>query len=80
MLGAALADQKKYDQAESLLLQGYEGMKKREKNIPLRNKVHLVEGLERLVQLYDAWGKKDKADEYRQKLAAERVKTQEKKK
>ena len=31
-------------------------------------KVRLTEALERLVQLYDAWGKKDKADEWRKKL------------
>ena len=30
----------------------------------------LTEALERLVQLYDAWGKKDKAEEWRKKLEA----------
>ena len=32
--------------------------------------VRLTEALERLVQLYDAWGKQDKADEWRKKLEA----------
>ena len=80
MLGEALASQKKYTEAEPLLLQGYEGMKQREKSIPPQNKRRLIEGLERLVQLYDAWGKKDKADDYRKKLAVERAKSPAKKK
>jgi hypothetical protein len=33
MLGAALLGQKKYAEAERLLLEGYEGMKTREKTI-----------------------------------------------
>jgi tetratricopeptide (TPR) repeat protein/tRNA A-37 threonylcarbamoyl transferase component Bud32 len=79
-LGEALTGQKKYAEAEPLLVQGYEGMKEREKSIPAQIKVRLVEGVERLVQLYDAWGKKDKADDYRQQLAAERAKAQPQKK
>jgi hypothetical protein len=59
MLGEARAGQKKYAEAEPLLLQGYHGMKQREKSIPPQGKAPLIEGLERLVQLYDAWGRKD---------------------
>src|SRR6202011_4287306 len=40
-----------------LLLAGYEGMKAREKTIP-KESPRLTEALERLVQLYDAWGKR----------------------
>jgi serine/threonine protein kinase/Tfp pilus assembly protein PilF len=80
ILGEALAGQKKFAEAEPLLLQGYEGMKQREKGIPAHGKGHLHEGLERLVQLYDAWGKKDKADDYRKQLEAERAKSSPKKK
>jgi hypothetical protein len=43
-------------------------MKQREAKIPAKDKDRLTEALERLVQLYDAWGKKDKADEWRKKL------------
>jgi serine/threonine protein kinase/Tfp pilus assembly protein PilF len=68
MLGGALLGQKKYDAAEPLLLKGYEGMKQREAKIPAHAKVHLTEALERVVQLYDATGQKDKADEWRKKL------------
>ena len=70
LLGGALAGQKKYADAEPLLLAGYEGMKQREKTIPPQSSTRLPEGIERLVQLYDAWGKKDKADEWRKKREA----------
>jgi serine/threonine protein kinase/Flp pilus assembly protein TadD len=66
LLGAALAGQMKYVEAEPLLLDGYEGMKQRAKDVP---PVRLAEAGKRLVELYDAWGKKEKADEWRKKLA-----------
>jgi hypothetical protein len=68
MLGAALAGQKKYAEAEPFLVQGYEGMKQREGKIPPPLKHRLTEAIERLVQLYDEWGRKDTADEWRRKL------------
>jgi serine/threonine protein kinase len=67
-LGAALLGQQKYAEAEPLLLEGYAGIKEREATIPAEFKVRLIEALERLVRLYEAWGKKDKADEWRKKL------------
>jgi non-specific serine/threonine protein kinase/serine/threonine-protein kinase len=72
-LGGAMLAQKKYADAEPLLLQGYEGMKQRSVNIPIEGKVRLTEALERLVQLYDSWGQKDKADAWRKKLPPELV-------
>jgi serine/threonine protein kinase/tetratricopeptide (TPR) repeat protein len=68
LLGGSLLGQKKYAEAEPLLLSGYEGLKQREEKIPPIRKVCLREALDRVVQLYDAWGKKDKADEWRKKL------------
>ena len=67
-LGASLLGQKKCADAEPLLLSGYEGMKQREEKIPAQDKFLLTEALERLVQLYDAWGQREKADEWRKKL------------
>jgi tetratricopeptide (TPR) repeat protein len=67
-LGGSLLGQKKYAEAESLLLAGYKGMKQREEKIPPRSKSDLTEALERLVQLYDALGQKEKAAEWRKKL------------
>ena len=68
LLGAALLGQKKYAEAEPLLLLGYEGMKQREAKIPKEGKVRLTEALERLVQLYEATGKKDEAAKWRKEL------------
>ena len=52
---------RKSAEAEPLLLVGYDGMKKREATIPTTGKVRLTDALERLVQLYEATGKKDEA-------------------
>jgi hypothetical protein len=66
--GGSLLGQRKYAEAEPLLVAGYEGMKAREAKIPAQSRVRLTEALERLVQLYDAWGRKDEADGWRKKL------------
>jgi tetratricopeptide (TPR) repeat protein len=68
MLGGALLGQKKYAEAEPLLKAGYEGMKARAKTIPPQGKVRLIEAVERLVQLYDGWGKPDEAAKWRKEL------------
>ncbi len=65
MLGGSLLGQKKYADAEPLLLAGYEGMKQREAKIPPQGKDRLPEAIERLVQLYEATGKKDDAAKWR---------------
>jgi serine/threonine protein kinase/tetratricopeptide (TPR) repeat protein len=68
MLGGSLLGQKKYDQAEPLLLSGYEGMKAREAQIAPPGRPRLPEAGERLVRLFEAWGKPQKASEWRMKL------------
>ena len=68
LLGASLIAQHKYAEAEPLLRAGYEGLKARAKAIPPQGKIRLVEALERLVQLYDAWGKPEQAAAWRQQL------------
>jgi tetratricopeptide (TPR) repeat protein len=68
MLGGCLLGQEKFAEAEPLLLEGYEGLKAREATIPPQGKVRLTEAGERLVQLYDAWGRPAKAAEWRTKL------------
>jgi tetratricopeptide (TPR) repeat protein len=70
-LGEALMGQKKYGDAEPLLLTGYEGMKQREARIHPQDRFHVSDALVRLVRLYEAWDMKDKADEWRRKLAAQ---------
>ena len=74
LLGGSLLGQKKYAEAEPLILSGYEGMKAREAKIPPPGKPRLTEAAERVVKLYEAWGKKDDAAKWRAKLArAERL-------
>jgi hypothetical protein len=77
-LGAALAGQAKYPEAESLLIGGYEGMETREAKIPAPFRKLLAAAAARIVPFYEAWGKPDRAAEWRKKLedsAATRPKT-----
>ena len=69
LLGQALFAQKKYAEAEPLLVAGYEGMKSREGKIPDPARKRLTETAARIVDLYDALGRPDKAAELRTKLA-----------
>jgi eukaryotic-like serine/threonine-protein kinase len=65
MLGAALAGQKKYAEAEPLLLEGYRGLQARAELIPYGNFKPLPWSREALVQLYTAWGKPAEAAKWR---------------
>ena len=77
LLGAALLGQKKYAEAEPLLLAGYEGLKERAAKIPMQYRKRLIEALERLVQLYEATGNKEKAKEWQKNLADAKAADQE---
>ena len=57
MLGGSLLGQKKFADAEPLILAGYEGMKAREAKIPAPGRPRLAEAAARVVLLYEAWGK-----------------------
>jgi tetratricopeptide (TPR) repeat protein len=72
LLGASLAGQKNYAEAEPLLLQSCQGLQQRQASLApyLNAPRRITESLERLVQLYDAWGKPAQAAEWKQKLAA----------
>ena len=76
MLGEALLGQKKYTDAEPLLLKGYEGMKQREETIPAFGSKFLPEALDGLIEFYTATNKPDEAKKWR----AERAKYPEAKK
>jgi tetratricopeptide (TPR) repeat protein len=67
LLGAALLGQQKYAEAEPVLLASYEGLSQRETRIPAPERARIREALDRVVQLYEAWGKKDQADTWRAK-------------
>ena len=75
ILGAALLGQKKYAEAEALLLAGYQGMKSREAKIRPQHRKSLPAALERLVLLYEATNKPDEAAKWQRELQ----KTSEKK-
>ena len=69
LLGGALAGQKKYADAEPLLLAGYRGMIQRETTISQSFRAsRLTEALQRLVDLYTAWAKPDEAAMWQQTL------------
>ncbi len=68
ILGAALAGQGKYPEAEPFLLSGYEGMSQRASTIPFENRSALNECGEWIGQLYRAWGKPERAAEWRGKV------------
>jgi tetratricopeptide (TPR) repeat protein len=68
LLGGALLGQKKYATAEPLLLQGYEGMKQREAQVPLSGGTYrLVEASKLLFRLYEATNQPEKARMWREK-------------
>ncbi|MFM2095520.1 MAG: hypothetical protein RIS70_2644 [Planctomycetota bacterium] len=69
-LGGALLGQKKYDEAESFVINGYHGMKAREQTIPAVAAMRIPEAIDRVISLYRA---RDNADELA-KWRAERAK------
>jgi serine/threonine protein kinase/Tfp pilus assembly protein PilF len=67
LLGASLAGQRKYSEAEPLLLDGYQGMMAQKDRMAAPERYHLDRARQWLVTLYQAWGKPDKASEWRKK-------------
>ena len=67
LLGASLAGQRKYADAEPLLLEGYQGILARKDHIAVSGQYHLELAHRWLVQFYQAWGKPDKAAEWKNK-------------
>ena len=67
LLGASLAGQKKYAEAEPLLLEGFQGMLERKDRIAVPDRYHLDRAHQWLVQLYRVWRKPEKAAEWRKK-------------
>lgn len=57
VLGASLAGQQKYEEAEPLLLAGYPGMEARKARIAAPDLDQRARARARIVQLYRAWGK-----------------------
>ena len=60
-IGALLAGQARYAEAESLLVRGYEGLLAHGGN----DHEHTRDAAQRLVRFYDAWGRPEAAEHYR---------------
>ena len=73
LLGASLAGQKKYAEAEPLLLSGYHGMLERKNRMAVPDQYHLDRAGEWIVQLYSAWGQPGKAAEWKHRLKESNV-------
>jgi hypothetical protein len=67
-LGGSLVGQGRYDEAEPLVLGGYQGLKARAAKIPARQTILLREAADRVVALYQAWGQPAKASEWKSEL------------
>ena len=70
LLGASLAGERRYDEAEPLLLTAYETMLQRRDKIPAASQPDLESAGTEIVRLYEDWGKPDQAAEWRSKLTA----------
>jgi eukaryotic-like serine/threonine-protein kinase len=68
-LGTALLGQRKFADAEPMLVQGYEGLKAREGQMAPPDRRRVVERGEQVVRLYEIWGQPEKAAEWRTRLA-----------
>jgi len=66
LLGVSVASQGRFAEAEPFLLSGYEGLTKAE-GTPAKR---VAEALDRIVELYDKWGKADQAEVWRKKRPA----------
>jgi non-specific serine/threonine protein kinase/serine/threonine-protein kinase len=75
LLGGSLAGQKKYAEAEPLMLSGYEGLTKREGTIAADTRSVVREAVDRIVRLYEDWGKPAKAAEWRSQLERRKAAT-----
>lgn len=65
-LGASLTGQAKFAEAEILLLESYQRLN----DIPLSPRHSYYDTLERMVHLYESWGKYDQAAPYRDQVAS----------
>jgi tetratricopeptide (TPR) repeat protein len=70
LLGAVLAGQQRYAEAEHLLLRGYEGMKQQEATLNGVERRRLAETGERVVRFYEMTMQPEKARAWQVKLAA----------
>ena len=68
LLGASLAGEKKYAEAEPQMIAGYQGMLKQQATMTAADKPALSGAGQRIVKLYQDWNRPEKAAEWRQNL------------
>ena len=68
LVGASLSGQKRYADAEPLLLSGYQGLRERQSAIPAGMRRIVNEAGLRIAQLYENWGQPEKAREWEEKV------------
>ena len=66
LVGASLARQKKYAEAEPVLLGGYRGMLARKNLLAAPDRRHLDAAHLWIIQTYEMWGKPDEGAEWKQ--------------
>jgi serine/threonine protein kinase/Tfp pilus assembly protein PilF len=69
LLGYCLVGQKKYAEAEPLLLSGLDGLKQREDKVPAGDKPRLIDAVSALAKLYEATSRPDPAAQWKTTLA-----------
>ena len=69
LLGEVLSRQKKYAEAEPLLLKGYKGLKQREYSLGPKDEPRLPEALDRMIEFYTATNKPDEAKKWQTERA-----------
>jgi serine/threonine protein kinase/tetratricopeptide (TPR) repeat protein len=69
LLGAAIAGQKRYAEAEPLLLAGWEGLQRLEASLPPAAKARMGAIGQELVKLYESTGKLDEATRWKAKTS-----------
>ncbi len=68
MLGASIAGQKRYQDAEPLVVAAYEALIQRKASIPPANVSVIDQAGQRVIQLYRDWGKPEKSAEWTRRL------------
>jgi len=70
MLGASLSGQRRYQEAEPLVLDGYEALVQRKANIPPADASVIDRAGRRIIELYRGWGRTDQMDAWAGRLKA----------
>jgi tetratricopeptide (TPR) repeat protein len=68
LLGASLAAQNRYADAERLIISGYQGLTQRVTQMPFKDRPRLEQTVGCVAHLYESWGKPEKSAEWRQRM------------